>query len=404
MVENKDKKIAKGRNIIALGFVSLFTDISSEMVFGLLPLFLTGQLGASKTLLGLVEGTGEMLGHTSRLVSGTASDAIQKRKPLVLIGYSISAASKPFFGFAGSWTDVFSVRSADRIGKGIRTAPRDALISESVEDQKVGRAFGLHRSMDQVGAIIGPLVAFALFPFVGFHGIFYLSILPAAVAIVVLIFFVNDRPMSSKVRTSIMANLKKVLAQRRFVILLAIMAIFNVGAFNFSFVIIRASDLGVPDGMVLIAYTVINAAHTIVGFPAGVLADRIGREKMLAISYGVFLASTILMVTSTTSNEAYLIAAVFGAYIGISETVQRALVPKYVSDDQIRGTAYGLYNMVIGVSFFAANIVFGFLLDSAGLTAATTYSIVTSGMAIVALATFQTVGRKRAEAGLGGAL
>jgi hypothetical protein len=133
-------------NVKYLGLVSLFTDISSEMVFGLLPLFLTGQLGASRTLLGLVEGTAEMLGYTVRMTSGTVSDRVQKRKPLVLIGYSLSAASKPFFALAGGWADVFAVRSADRVGKGIRTAPRDALISESVHESKVGRAFGLHRS------------------------------------------------------------------------------------------------------------------------------------------------------------------------------------------------------------------------------------------------------------------
>ncbi len=393
MEGNKDKEAGKGRNVVALGFVSLFTDVSSEMVFGLLPLFLTAELGASKALLGLVEGTGEMLGYTSRLASGTVSDTVQKRKPLVLVGYAISAASKPFFGFAASWTDVVAVRSADRVGKGIRTAPRDALISESVHDSKVGRAFGIHRSMDQAGAIVGPLLAFALFPFVGFQGIFYLSPLPAVVAIVVLILFVRDKSMPAKIRTSVMPNLRKVLAERRFIVLLAIMAVFSVGSFNFSFVIIRASDLGVPDGMVLLVYAVINGAHTVVGFPAGVLADRIGREKMLAISYIVFLASTVLMLTSTASSGAYLIAAVYGIYFGISETVQRALVPKYVSEDQVRGTAYGLYNMVIGVSFFAANIVFGFLLDSAGIAAAATYSMITSAIAIAALATFQFAGR-----------
>ncbi|MGI0035566.1 MAG: MFS transporter [Nitrososphaera sp.] len=393
MEGNKDKEAGKGRNVVALGFVSLFTDVSSEMVFGLLPLFLTAELGASKALLGLVEGTGEMLGYTSRLASGTVSDTVQKRKPLVLVGYAISAASKPFFGFAASWTDVVAVRSADRVGKGIRTAPRDALISESVHDSKVGRAFGIHRSMDQAGAIVGPLLAFALFPFVGFQGIFYLSLLPAVVAIVVLILFVRDKSMPAKIRTSVMPNLRKVLAERRFIVLLAIMAVFSVGSFNFSFVIIRASDLGVPDGMVLLVYAVINGAHTVVGFPAGVLADRIGREKMLAISYIVFLASTVLMLTSTASSGAYLIAAVYGIYFGISETVQRALVPKYVSEDQVRGTAYGLYNMVIGVSFFAANIVFGFLLDSAGIAAAATYSMITSAIAIAALATFQFAGR-----------
>jgi MFS family permease len=381
------------RNVFALGFVSLFTDISSEMVFGLLPLFLTGQLGASKALIGLVEGTAEMLGYTVRMASGTVSDKVQKRKPLVVIGYSLSAAVKPLFAFAGGWGDVFAVRSVDRVGKGIRTAPRDALISESVEDAKAGRAFGIHRSMDQAGAIIGPLIAFALFPYVGFAGVFYLSLVPAVAAVAILALFVKEKFMPAQVRRSIAFNIKNVLAERRFVALLVIMGVFSVGAFNFSFVLLRASDLGVADGTVVLVYAVINGAHTLVGFPAGALADRIGRETMLSISYGIFLVSTVLMLASTSSAHAYVLAAVYGAYIGIAETVQRALVPKYVPS-HLRGTAYGLYNMVIGFSFLAANVVFGVLLDLSGATMAATYSIATSATAITAMIIFQALARK----------
>lgn len=391
MAEEKKGK----RNIVALGLVSLFTDISSEMVFGLLPLFLTGQLGASRTFLGLVEGVGEMLGYTVRMASGTVSDRVQKRKPLVLIGYSLSAASKPFFALAAGWADVFAVRSADRVGKGIRTAPRDALISESVPEGKAGRAFGLHRSMDQAGAIIGPLIAFAIFPFVGFVGVFYLSLLPGGLAVIILVFFVKEKFAPSVVKHSIVDNIRAVLAEKRFVALLAIMGVFSAGAFNFSFILLRASDLGVAEGTVLLVYTVINVAHTLIGYPAGFLADRIGKETMLIISYGVFLASTVLMLMSTSSVHAYLLAAVYGVYIGISETVQRAAVPKYVAN-HLRGTAYGLYNLVIGFSFLAANLVFGFMLDSSGIRAAVTYSIATSAVAIAALAGFQVMTQSKA--------
>jgi MFS family permease len=384
------------RNVVALGLVSLFTDISSEMVFGLLPLFLTGQLGTSRTLLGLVEGVAEMLGYTVRMASGTVSDRVQKRKPLVLIGYSLSAAAKPLFALAGGWTDVFAVRSADRVGKGIRTAPRDALISESVPEAKAGRAFGIHRSLDQAGAIIGPLLAFALFPFVGFAGVFYLSLVPGAIAVIILIFFVKEKFAPTGIRRTIAGNVRDVLAERRFVALLAIMGVFSVGAFNFAFVLVRASDLGVEDSMVLLIYAVINGAHTLIGYPAGMLADRIGRENVLMISYGVFLASTALMLMSTSSAHAYLLAAVYGVYIGIAETVQRAVVPKYITGE-LRGTAYGLYNMVIGFSFLTANLAFGFLLDTSGIGAAATYSIVTSAVAIAAMAGFQALSRARKD-------
>ncbi len=383
------------RNVFALGLVSLFTDISSEMVFGLLPLFLTGQLGASRTLLGLVEGVAEMLGYTVRMASGTVSDRLQKRKPLVLIGYSLSAATKPFFALAGGWADVFAVRSVDRVGKGVRTAPRDALISESVPEAKAGRAFGLHRSLDQAGAIIGPLLAFALFPFLGFAGVFYLSLLPGAIAVVILVFFVKEKFAPSRIKRSIAGNVRGVIAEKRFVALLAIMGLFSAGAFNFAFVLVRASDLGVADGMVLLIYATITGAHALLGYPAGMLADRIGKETVLSISYGVFLVSTAMMLLSTSSAHAYVIAAVFGVYIGIAETVQRAAVPKYAAS-HLRGTAYGLYNMVIGFSFLAANLIFGFLLDSSGIAAAATYSIVMSVIAIAVLAGFQAMTRPRA--------
>jgi MFS family permease len=382
------------RNIVALGLVSFFTDLSSEMVFGLLPLFLTGQLGASRTFLGLVEGVGEMLGYTVRMGSGTVSDRVQKRKPLVLIGYSLSAASKPFLALAGSWIDVLGVRSADRVGKGIRTAPRDALISESVPEAKRGRAFGLHRSMDQAGAVIGPLIAFAIFPFVGFTGVFYLSLVPGAIAVFILIFFIKEKFVPSEVKRSIAGNIRAVFAEKKFVALLAIMGMFSAGAFNFSFILVRASDLGVADGTVLLVYAMINIAHALIGYPAGFLADRIGKEAVLAISYAVFLASTVLMLLSTSSAHAYLLATVYGVYFGIAETAQRAAVPRYVAS-HLRGTAYGLYNMVIGFSFLAANLVFGFLLDSSGIGAAATYSIATSATAIATMAGFQVMTRPK---------
>lgn len=385
----EEKEKAGRKNIYALGFVSFFTDVSSEMVFALLPLFLTGPIGASRTLLGLIEGMGEMLGYTVRMGSGALSDRSQKRKPLVALGYSLSAASKPFFGAAAGWVDAFVVRSLDRVGKGVRTAPRDALISESAPEAKVGRAFGIHRTMDQAGAIVGPALAFALFPYIGFSGVFYASLLPGAVAVALLVLFVKERlaPSSSSRSRSVSANVRAVLSQRKFVALLAIMAVFGIGAFNFSFVLVRASDLGVPEGSVALVYLVINAAHAAIGYPAGILADKAGKEKMLALAYGVFAASAFLMLASANAAQAYVLAVVYGAYVGLAETVQRAVIPRYVSAEH-RGTAYGLYNLVAGFSFLAANVVFGFLLDSSGIGLAATYSMITSALAAAAMIAF----------------
>lgn len=387
------------KNIYALGFVSFFTDLSSEMIFGLLPLFLTAHLGASRTALGLVEGVAEMLGYTVRMGSGAMSDRMEKRKPLVVLGYSLSAATKPLFAFAGGWADAFAVRSADRVGKGIRTAPRDALISESAPESRMARSFGIHRSMDQAGAIAGPALAFVLFPYIGFEGIFYASLMPGAAAIVVLLFFVKERlapPQQQPLRRPSMSrNIRSLLSEKRFMALLAIMGVFSLGAFNFSFVLVRASDLGVGDGNVVLVYLVINAAHALVGYPAGVLADLVGREKMLVAAYGLFLASVVFMVASTESAHVWALAAIYGAYVGMAETVQRALIPRFVKDELKRGTAYGLYNMVVGAAFLAANVVFGLLLDASGITAAGAYSIATSVAALCALGAFLAASVKK---------
>ncbi|HEU4984918.1 MAG TPA: MFS transporter, partial [Nitrososphaera sp.] len=277
----------------------------------------------------------------------------------------------------------------DRVGKGVRTAPRDALISESAPEAKVGRAFGIHRTMDQAGAIVGPALAFALFPYIGFSGVFYASLLPGAVAVALLVLFVKERlaPSSSSRSRSVSANVRAVLSQRKFVALLAIMAVFGIGAFNFSFVLVRASDLGVPEGSVALVYLVINAAHAAIGYPAGILADKAGKKKMLALAYGVFAASAFLMLASANAAQAYVLAVVYGAYVGLAETVQRAVIPRYVSAEH-RGTAYGLYNLVAGFSFLAANVVFGFLLDSSGIGLAATYSMITSALAAAAMIAF----------------
>lgn len=388
------------KNVYALGFVSFFTDLSSEMVFGLLPLFLTGQLGISRAALGMVEGVAEMLGYTVRMGSGAMSDRMQRRKPLVVMGYSLSAAAKPLFGAAAGWADAFLVRSVDRVGKGIRTAPRDALISESAPASRVGRYFGLHRSMDQAGAIAGPALAFALFPLAGFDGIFYLSLVPGAIAVVILLLFVKDLPIAKgqgkESRPSVLRNVRAVLAERRFVFLLAIMGVFSLGAFNFSFVLVRASDIGVADSQIMLVYLAINAAHTLVGYPVGVLADRVGREKLLPAAYGVFLASAffMLLASGTDVAQAYLLAAVYGAYVGIAETVQRAVVPRYARSEH-RATAYGLYNLVVGLAFLAANVVFGLLYDGMGLAAAVAYSATTSSIAIAAMVAFIATAAKK---------
>ena len=384
------------RNVVSMGFVSFFTDFSTEMILGILPLFIVNNLGASRAILGSIEGSSELISYAFRLISGSLSDKLGKRKIFVLIGYGISTIIKPFFATTISWHDAFIIRAIDRIGKGIRTAPRDALIADSVSESISGKAFGIHRTIDQMGAIVGPIAAFALLPLIDIRGIFIVSLLPGAVAIIILIFFVKEVSVkrkhsdsTTKTKTIIFSNFSSVVkGNNPFVFLLVISGIFGVGTFNYSFILLKASDLGIGKDVIPLVYAVINISHTIIGIPSGVLADRIGKEKVLIIGYFMFMVSAILMIgLSEDSHYAYLLAAMFGLYVGISETVQRAVIPKYISSD-LRGTAFGLYNVVVGTSFFISNITFGFLWDNYNLGTAISYSIIFTSTAIIVMFAF----------------
>jgi len=294
------------------------------------------------------------------------SDKLRKRKIFVLIGYGLSTISKPFFAISTGWLDAFLVRAGDRIGKGLRTAPRDALIADSIPESVSGKAFGIHRTIDQMGAIVGPVAAFALLQVIDIHGVFIVSLIPGAIAVIILIFVVKEVAIKrlSNINPTMLANLGNVLKENRpFVILLIISGIFSLGAFNYSFILLKASELGVDRNIIPLVYAVINVSHTVIGIPSGLLADRIGKEKVLIIGFAVFVVSAILMVVFIgNSLYAYIQAAVFGIYVGISETLQRAVIPRYISSE-LRGTAYGIYNVIIGTGFFASNVMFGFLWD-----------------------------------------
>ena len=400
---NQDQPIGM-RNVIALGLVSFFTDFSTEMILGILPLFIVTTLGAPKAVLGAIEGSAELIGYGFRMVSGSLSDRLGKRKIFVLAGYGLSTISKPFFAITTGWLGAFLVRAVDRIGKGLRTAPRDALIADSIQESSSGKAFGIHRTIDQSGAIAGPIAAFALLQVIDIRGIFLVSIIPGAVAVMILIFLVKEvavkRGLSgttitaTTVTTKTLSSFSKVLkGNRPFTLLLIISGIFSLGAFNYSFILLKASNLGIGKDVIPLLYAIINISHTAIGIPTGILADRIGKEKVLTIGYAVFAVSSSLMIIFSRQGGAgnflyaSILAAVFGIYVGISETLQRAVIPKYISSE-LRGTAYGVYNVVVGVGFFVSNIVFGYLWDNFNLIIAVLYSISFAFAAIIGMLVF----------------
>jgi MFS family permease len=377
------------RNIFALGFASFFTDVSSEMVFSLLPTFLLGLPGASVAILGFIEGTAEALSYVLRSVSGIFSDKLGRRKLFVLIGYGVSNVVKPLFAIARAPFDVFIIRVSDRVGKAVRTSPRDALLSESVSEKRRGAAFGLHRALDQTGAIVGPVIASAALLVLGLaiRDVFWLSLIPGTIALLILLFVVKERVGKADGEFRLLAGIKAVL-KGNFSRLLIIVGIFSLGAFNFSFILLNAREAGIVDSFIPLVYAAVNVAHVAIAIPAGVLSDRIGKEKVMVLGYGTFLSSVMLMLFLPINGfTAFLVAVFYGAYFGIIETVQRALVPEYV-DRNLRGTAYGIYYLIVGSAFFISNAVVGSLWEYFGASIASAYSIITSVVAVIFMILF----------------
>jgi len=391
MEKKVDEKKADGssvRTLFALGFVSFFTDMSSEMVFSLLPTFLLGLPGSSRAVLGLIEGTAQALSYALRAVSGFFSDKFRKRKNFVLLGYALSNAVKPLFAVARVPFDVFVIRVSDRVGKAVRTSPRDALLSESVSEKHRGAAFGLHKTLDQAGAIVGPLIASAAMIMLSFsiRDIFWLSLIPGTIALFILLFLVKERASKSTSEFKLLEGVKSVL-KGNFSLLLVIVGVFSLGAFNFSFVLLNAQEAGIADSFIPLVYAAINVAHTAIAIPAGVLSDRVGKEKVMIFGYAIFLSAALLFLLPATVYVALLVAVMYGAYFGVVETVQRALIPGYV-EENLKGTAYGIYYLVVGSAFFVSNAVVGSLWEYFGSSVASTYSITLSVIAILAMMLF----------------
>jgi MFS family permease len=374
------------QNVVRLGYVSLFTDLSTEMILGVLPIFIVRDLGATAAVLGLIEGVAEAVNYSFRVFAGVLTDRIGRRKPLVLIGYGFSSIAKPLFAVTSSWGQAFAVRVIDRAGKGTRTSPRDALISDSIAKTEAGKGFGLHRSLDQLGAVLGPLFAFAVIPFIGIRGVFWVSFVPAIMALIILIFFVKDSH-ARILRRSPFQNMRLVLT-RDFVILLAFLGIFAVGAYDFSFILLKAGTLGIAENDIPLVYAVLNVATVILGLPSGMLADRIGKLPMLGLSYVIFLVTSVAgSFLGGNTSYGFLIAFLFGSYLAISDTVQRALIPEF-TQSQLKGTGYAIYYMLIGVCSFLANSIFGFLWTSISPSMAFQFSVSTATAGIAALLIF----------------
>jgi len=361
------------RNVWILSATSFLTDVSSEMILNLLPLFLANVLGAGTAVIGLIEGLAETTASVLKVFSGWLSDRLGQRKWLTVAGYGLSTLAKPFLYFATSWSGVLGVRFADRVGKGIRTAPRDALIADSIDERQRGLSFGLHRAMDTAGAFSGLLIATAVIWAIQagggtlqrttFQTVVLLSIVPAALAVVVLALGARDIPRREEAARPPSLTLRGFDARFRGFLLIVIL--FTLGNSSDAFLILRAQERGLSVLGVMGALLALNLVYALVSSPAGVLSDRIGRRRVLVGGWLIYGLVYLGFALAGAGWQVWLLYALYGVYYGMSEGVARALVADIVRPEQ-HGTAYGVFNAAVGVTAFPASLIAGLLWQGLG--------------------------------------
>jgi MFS family permease len=359
-------------NIIILSLTSFFTDISTEMVYPLIPFFLTTTLGASPAVLGIIEGVAESVASLLKVVSGYISDRFRNRKILAIAGYSGSTIGKLLLFLASSWGVVFAGRVVDRFGKGVRTAPRDALIVESIQANKRGMAFGLHRAFDTTGAAIGVVLAyFFLTQYAGkYTEVFLWSLLPAVVG-VLLLFFAREKA-KQHVPQLVAPSLRWRILPRKLQLFLIVALIFTLGNSSNTFLLLRAQNLDFTPATAILLYLVYNIVYGIVSYPAGKLSDRIGRKKILVAGYGFYGLVYLGFALVSMPEQAWMLWGLFGLYgfySGFTDGIEKALIAD-LAPAEVRATAIGLHATILGIGLFPASFVAGELWQHIGPSAA----------------------------------
>ena len=360
------------RNVWAVSITSFFMDVSSEMVLNILPLFLANVLGVQTAIIGVIEGIAEATSSVLKLFSGWLSDRLHQRKWLAVIGYGLSAVSKPFFYFATTWEGIAAVRWADRVGKGIRTAPRDALVAESIDSKQRGLAFGFHRAADTAGALVGVLIALFVVWLAQagstdlsaqtFHIVVVVSLIPALLAVISLIFGAKDVTVKDQRAAPKFAF--RALG-RPFLIFMVIVGIFTLGNSSDAFLVLRAQNLGINVIGILAMLAMFNLIYSLVSTPAGSLSDRIGRRKLIIGGWLVYALIYLGFGLAQSGGQVWVLYALYGGYYGLGFGTANALVADLVPAE-LRGTAYGSYNAIIGLLAFPASVIAGVLWQGIG--------------------------------------
>jgi MFS family permease len=368
------------RNVFLLGLVSLCTDASSEMIYALIPLFLTSVLGAPVAVVGLIEGLAEATASTFKGISGWVSDRVGKRRPLVIAGYGLAAVTKPLLALAVGWPLVLTARVLDRFGKGLRGSPRDALIADSSEEALRGRAFGFHRSTDQAGAVIGPLLALPLLALLhqDLRALFVVAFIPAALGVAVLTAVRETGKGAAAGAALPRFRLRDTdSAFRRF---LAVMLLFTIGNSSDMFLILRAQQLGMGTRQIVLLFAAFNAVYVLSAYPAGVLSDRIGRKRVLIAGMAVFALVYAGFGLARAPAAIWPLFAIYGLYQGLTDGTSRAFIVDLVAPEH-RATALGVFAMAAGLATFPASVIAGVLWQKLGPSAPFFYGAATAALA-----------------------
>ncbi|MSQ91766.1 MAG: MFS transporter [Gammaproteobacteria bacterium] len=383
-------------SIWALGLVSMFMDISSELVHSLLPVFMVTVLGSSMTTIGVVEGIAEAAAAFTKVFSGAISDFYGKRKFFVVLGYGLGAIAKPLFPLATTIGWVFTGRFLDRIGKGIRGAPRDALIADITALELRGAAYGLRQSLDSVGAFVGPLLAVALMAWLAndIKAVLWVAVVPAFVAVTLLVTTVRepDRMNSgSGPRLALtLAGARRL--PRRYWLIVLLGALFTLARFSEAFLVLRTMDVGSAIGYVPVVMIVMNVVYAGIAYPAGAMADRIGRRKLLIAGLVALIAADAVLAAANSPTQVLLGATLWGLHMALTQGLLSALVAE-TAPPELRGTAFGIFNLFSGAALLLASIIAGALWTAYGATATFLAGAVFAAVATIGLLAYRTKAR-----------
>ena len=381
----KMKKLGKiPRTVWFLGFVSMFMDISSEMIHSLLPIFLISVLNSSATAVGLIEGVAEAVALISKTFSGALSDWLGKRKVLVFSGYALGTLTKPLFALSTGVSHVFAARLLDRIGKGMRGAPRDALVADVTPDNFRGAAYGLRQSLDTVGAFLGPLLAMSLM--IGttgnFRAVFWFAVIPGLLSVAIIVFAVKEPPnlpSRSKQQSLHWRDIKKL--SRTYWMVVGVGSIFTLARFSEAFLLLRAESVGMSASMIPLVLVVMNVFYSLTAYPAGRLSDRLGRTGLMTAGLMALIASDLTFSFAETSLQVASGTALWGLHMGLTQGLLAAMVADTASQN-LRGTAFGIFSMACGFSILVACLIAGWLWDLFGAASTFLAGAVFAAMAL----------------------